>query len=292
MIHLLYCPFTGLGIFSGFRGNAWLRERIKIFKQFVVPSLHAQTSQNFTLWVSWRKEEKSNYLVKELYTYLCNEFPNRVVFTYAGVCFWDDKYPDEIAHQRLSLSLHQSMTELFPFVGNEEEVIMTIQPSDDCYYSGMVEEVQKILKDTQACGYTKGYITNYGTKEVREYNPETNPPFFSIKFNKDVFVDPHKHIKYTGPYKSHEYVPDFLEYKRIDKRGFLVGTHGHNISTHFNIPYAGDKTEIQGFPSFELAKPAKIRYTLRKRLMRHLPHRVQRKLRYWFGELLLNKLLW
>ena len=34
--HLIYCPFTGLGLYNGFRGNRWLKNRIKIFKEFVV----------------------------------------------------------------------------------------------------------------------------------------------------------------------------------------------------------------------------------------------------------------
>ena len=72
--HLLYVPFTGLGLYNGFRGNKWLKKRIQIFKQFVVPSLHAQINQNFIIWISWRPEEKNNHIVKEFYQYLRTEF--------------------------------------------------------------------------------------------------------------------------------------------------------------------------------------------------------------------------
>ena len=97
--HFLYCPFTGLGLYGGHRGNRWLRNRIKIFKQFVVPSLLAQTNQNFVIWISWRFEDRGDPLVRELYEWLSLRFmmpdmKSRVVFTYAGVCFWDDKYSD------------------------------------------------------------------------------------------------------------------------------------------------------------------------------------------------------
>ena len=291
--HLVYIPFTGLGLYNGFRGNQWLRNRIKVFEQFVVPSLQAQTTQNFTIWVSWRRKERSNKQVQSLYHRLVNIFgPLRVVFTYNGVCFWDDKYENAIAHERLITSLHNTIPELVDYIGDVHEVLMTIQPSDDCYYEGAFEQIQRYLKDPEldAVGYKHGYITDYKTKEVREYNPKTNPPFFTIKFKKETFIDPFQHMKFTGPYESHEYVGDHLRYKQIDKRGFLVGTHGENISTYFNIPYAGTATELQGFDWYAFTPPIAIRYNLRKRIMRSLPHKMQRKLRYWFGELLLNKL--
>lgn len=288
MKHFLYVPFTGLGLYGGSRGNRWLKDRIKIFKQFVVPSVKAQTNQNFMLWLSWRPEDRRSADIANLYEYLQDHFPNRVVFTFNGVAFWDDKYPDEEAHVRLISALHGSMRELINLVGESKDILMTIQPSDDCYNSGMVEEMQTLLSQTeyQAVGYKHGYIMNYLTGELREYNPKTNPPFFTIKFPKEIFIDPLKHAQYTGPYKSHEYVGEKLRYLQIPSRGFLVGCHGQNISTHFGHPYRGDvipKTMLDKFGILH-AKPIKIYPSLRKRIMTRLPHRVQRKLRYIFGE--------
>src|SRR3990167_5177322 len=68
--HLLYVPFVGLGLYGGYRGARWLRSRIQIFKQFVIPSLQAQTCKDFTLWISWRPEERHNYIVKDFQRYL------------------------------------------------------------------------------------------------------------------------------------------------------------------------------------------------------------------------------
>src|SRR3990167_1085962 len=193
MKHLFYIPFTGLGLYKGFRGNVWLKNRTEVFKHFVVPSLHAQTNQDFKLWVSWRPEERNNKYVQEFYTNLVGEFgQDRVLFTYHGVCFWDDKYSDTEARTRLVTALHHSIADLIDFIGECERVIMTIQPSDDCYHSGMAQEIQTLFRETdyQAIGYSKGYIMNYATKEVKEYNPETNPPFFSIAFPRAIFIDP------------------------------------------------------------------------------------------------------
>lgn len=293
MRHFLYVPFTGLGLYGGARGKRWLKNRIEIFKQFVIPSLQVQTSQNFTIWVSWRREERGNKEVLKLYSYLARIFgPDRVVFTFAGVCFWDDKYPDDEARKRLISSLHNSLGTLINYVGDVKDVLMTIQPSDDCYSIHMVKEMQDIFSNTdyQAVGYTKGYIMNYQTLQLKEYNPKTNPPFFTIKFPKATFIDPFKHMTYTGPYKSHEYVGDKLKYLGIDRRGFIVGTHGENISTHFNNPYAGEPTLIPLAEfGLDLVKPIKISYSFRKHLMKKLPYRVQRKLRYIFGEKLYQK---
>lgn len=299
--HFIYTPFTGLGLFGGHRGNRWLKNRIQIFKQFTVPSLRNQTSQQFTLWVSWRKEERGNKLVLELEQYLKNLFgSNRVVFTYSGLCFYDDKFEDAVAKERLITSLHHTTAELVNHIGDVSDVIYTIQPSDDCYSSGMVEEIQTLFKKTdyQAIGYKHGYIASYQTKEVREYNCKTNPPFYSIKIPKEIFLDPFKHAQYTAlkrdvgkyrkgtPCPSHEYIGDCLNYLQIPRRGFLVGTHGENISTHFNNPYAGEKVEPLTLLDFGIydTPHLKIPYSFRKHLMKKLPFIVQKKLRYIFGE--------
>ena len=161
MTHFLYMPLTGLGLYGGHRGRRWLRNRIKIFKQFVLPSLLAQTNKNFVLWVSVRHEDRYDPLIKDFKIFLDSlggtaedlrsstffhpaEPTFRTVFTYAGVCFWDDKFPDDVAHERLASNVHSSMPELLNIMGESKTILMTIQPSDDCYYSGIVDEVQKI----------------------------------------------------------------------------------------------------------------------------------------------------
>lgn len=298
--HFMYVPFTGLGLYGGFRGNRWLRNRIKVFKSFVVPSLINQTNQNFTLWIGWRPEERGNPHVEELKHWLDNynafhfhtTIKFDVVFTYGGLCFWDDKFEDAVAKERLATNLHLSIRDLVNLVGDVDHVLMTIQPSDDCYHKFAVNTIQQALKNPglDAFGFTKGYICNYATKEISEYNPKTNPPFYTIKFKKSVFLEPQEHIQFA-PIKSHEYVANHLRYGVLDERGFLVGTHGENVSTYYNHPFKGEPVDPATLDFFGIADvPAlNLPLSLRKKFMRMMPYKVQRKLRYWFGELMYNR---
>ena len=292
--HLLYCPFTGLGLYQGFRGNAWLRNRIQIFKQFVLPNLQAQDT-DFTLWISWRPEEKKNPIVKEFQEFLKTTGLS-VVHTFHGVCFWDDKYPPEQAYDRLISALHGSSQDLVNATAGAEWVYMTIQPSDDCYAIGTFRSIQRVFEesDVTAFGFTRGYVMDYRTLRVKEWNPKTNPPFYTIKFPRAVFLNPREHVEYTalkkdsGPYPkgtplpSHEYVGDCLNYGTVEDRGFLVGTHSANISTVFDHPYTGKETGgMLKFFGLQDVGPLTLRQSLRSKLFDRLPYKAKRKLRYW-----------
>lgn len=295
----MYVPFTGLGLYGGFRGERWFRNRLRIFKQFVVPSLKAQTCQDFKLWISFTRDQKGHKLVEELGHFL-EAAELDYIFTYNGICFYDDKHPVEEAKLILMTNLHNTIGELLDDIGEAEKVYMTIQPSDDCFYKESVWEVQRFLQndEIEAVGYKHGYIMNYQTLEISDYNNTTNPPFYTIKFDKEVFIDPLEHCNYTAlkhdvpgyeagtPLPSHEWVKDCLRYKQLDKRGFLVGTHGENISTYYNHPFKGDKVAYRtGFDfGLESVKRLHLDYSSRKEFFNKLPHGVKRKLRYWGGE--------
>lgn len=283
--HFLHVPWTGLGNFQGFRGDRWYRNRIKVFKQFVIPSLVAQTNRNFILWCAFRFQEKSNPLTWEIKSAL-EDAGIKNVFTFSGIAFLDDKYSDDIARSRLLDALHGSMGELINSMGDSETVYFTIQPSDDVYYSRAIESIHSAFRDSnlQAVGFRAGYVCDYKTLEVKEWNPTTNPPFFTIKFDREVFIDPLKHFKYAA-HKSHEDVPTKFRYGIMDGRGYLVGVHGENISTVFNHPFTGqvcyDVLESFGLKDVE---PLKIPTSIRKKVFRRMPFKAQKKLRYWAGE--------
>lgn len=294
-VFLAYVPFTGLGLYGGFRGNRWLRNRIKIFKQFVIPSLINQTDQDFAIWVGWRPEERTNKHVIDLKKWLDKVCPGKAVFTFGGLCFWDDKFSDDIERGRLAEHLHYTMPELFDVLGQADEVIMLIQPSDDLYEKHAIRRMKDAFASDpslQAVTYTHGFHVNYLNKEIHPYIPTTNPPFFAYRMPKDVFTDPHKHMEWTGPYKSHEYIGDKMKLWKIPGPGFMVGSHTENISTHSNHPFIKmdvnfrpeDKDFILGEFGILSAPNLELPKSLRKWVMRKLPHGWQKKFRYLMGE--------
>ncbi len=229
----MYVPFTGLGLRKGYRGDTWLKNRIEIFKRFTLESLLEQTNKNFTLWISWRREDRYNPIVEEFAGFL-EKTPLDVIFTYGGVMFWDDKQENDNLISRFQATLPLLKDE----VGDAEYVFMTIQPSDDMYLPHAVEDIQAWHGTEMAYGYTRGYIMNYATKEIAEYNPTTLPPFYTIRFPAETFLSPVKHFAYIKGYKSHEYVEE-LGIVKNPNRSFVVGTHGENISTTYQHPYKG-----------------------------------------------------
>lgn len=239
--HIFSVPFTGLGRKNGYRGDIWLKNRIAVFKQFVIPSLMHQTKKEFILWCQWRPEEKNNPHVQELWKTLNGLRGLSVIFTFHGICLYDDVHAPEKAVQRLRTSLTYSLPELKEIVGSSKWVYLTCQPSDDLYMSKAVDMIQnQAPRKGKAFGWKKGYIMNYTNRELAEYNPETQPPFATIIFPAKTFLHPIEHLEYIGPYKSHEEVPKYLNFKTLPGRGFIVGTHGNNISTTFNHPYQGN----------------------------------------------------
>jgi len=297
-------PFTGLGLYNGFRGNRWLRNRITVFKQFVIPSLLNQTDRDFLHWIQWRPEERSNPQVIALGKYL-ETIPNyRFMFTFGGAVMYDDKYPHKEAHNRLANSLSDSLAPLLD-LAPEETIIWMMQPSDDCYDREVVASVKAAFSNNPEYGavsFEKGFLANYTTKEVVEYDPATNPPFAAIKFTRKVFFDPAAHLQHIGlkedagpylkgtPLPSHEYLPKCLNTMFFEGRGFLVGTHLDNISTTFDHPYGkrkieGDARDIVLDRFGILTVPAyKPPFSLRRKLFHALPYQVKRKLRYWGGD--------
>lgn len=240
MIHFLYVPFTGLGIRDGYRGDAWLRNRLRVFHQFVLPSILNQSKKEFVLWFSWRPHEEKNPIVREFKEQLDGIRGLSYVFTFGGLCFYDDKLEDKEAREKLYRNLSKTLPQLKPVVGNEKWVYMTIQPSDDLYSSEAVKLIQEQEpKERKAVGWRKGYVMDYSTKDVAFYDPDTIPPFTTFIFPTEMFLDPQKHFDYIGPYESHEYVKDHFDYQELPGRHFCVGTHGANISTTWNHPYKG-----------------------------------------------------
>ena len=233
-LHLMMVPFTGLGEFGGYRSDSWFKHRIIIFKQFTLNGLLKQTDQNFTLWCSFRPEERENPICQELYTYLKEVCTFPVVFTYGGLPFWDDKFPNDNLFERLKIMLPQ----LKETVGDYKWILETIQPSDDTYHKDFVKEVNKQEPAyKRSFLHSNGYVYDMINKRLAEWRPITNPPFYTIVYPRDVFLDPVKRFKYCKEYRSHESAATAFKSVKLADGQYCVGVHKGNISTSWWHPF-------------------------------------------------------
>lgn len=271
IIHLIYIPFTGVGIFGGFRGQQWFIKRIEIFKQYTLKSLLNQTNKNFVVWISFRARERNNPLVQELEVYL-NAINFPFVFTFDGLMYADDRYFPHFKNRlpffkrvvrgcwrskkfnlyamyevlqdknaSLQKRVENSLNVLKPIFARADFVYMTRIDSDDMFHKDTMQEIQETRPQYKAVTIPKGYVYNRITRELSTWDPTTNPPFHTIIFPYDVFFDAEKYVEYLGEYRTHEDVVKLYDHKKIKKRLYCVLTHSWNISTAYSHRFRGMK---------------------------------------------------
>lgn len=194
--HLVITPFTGLGK-PGYRGDDWFKKRIEIFKNNTLKSLQNQTNQFFVHWVTFRPEEQKNTLTQGLFNYLCG-IKWRTIFTFGGIPFWDDKF-NFTEKRALMKRFKDTLPQLKEIVGDAQYVYETILASDDMLHKDVVQSIQnQPFAYKRALIHINGYIRDLGTDQIAEWNPlpEHCPPFYTIMYPADVFLDPVKHYNY------------------------------------------------------------------------------------------------
>lgn len=261
-LHLIMCPFTGLGLYHGYRGDKWFKYRIEIFKKYVLKALLNQTEKDFVLWVCFREEERDNPITKQFYEDL-NKTGLKFIFTFGGIPIWDDKYKDDKLLERLKVILPQ----LEAIYNGEKYIYETCQPSDDFYHRKEVEEIQaQPYKERRILVHERGYVMNKDTQRLADWNPTTiNPPFYTIMYPADVFFDAQKHFDYMKNSKSHEDVLWLFEPVKMPDYRYCVLIHGNQISTSWYHPYREGKynwepsNAIMKEFGIETEKPSAIR---------------------------------
>lgn len=270
-IHIVYSPFTGVGLKNGYRGGEWFRERIEIFKKYTLPSLLNQSNKNFIHWMSFRSQERNHPLVKELADYL-SKLPYSFIMTFDGLMYHDDKFGlknlpmnaarvirDWKRNKRVKLSelkelindknktLPQRLQSSLSVVKSALEgkqfdmIYLTRIDTDDMLHREALAEMQGIESFEGSLVYRDGYIYNDLTKELAEWRPLTNPPFHTIMFLKEVFFDPRKHLEYMKGFQSHEDIPNLFKYYNLSNGKYCVTVHNprNHISTVWSHPYKG-----------------------------------------------------
>lgn len=269
-LHLIYTPFTGVGLHGGFRGDAWFRHRIEIFKNYTIKSMLNQSNKNFIHWLSFRMEEQYNPLTQELFKYL-KEINYPIIFTFDGLMYWDDKftkYTLKLALRNMMMmiwdcwiykewknpftiwkytwedknrTLLQRLTYVLSnfkkdFTGYDW-VYMTRIDSDDMFHKDAIEMIQQQTPEmNKALIFDKGFIYNVQTGQLADWNPPTNPPFHTIIFHNWDFFDPVKHLAYYKDFHTHEDIQRIFNCDKLDDKKYLVSFHGKHISTGWDSP--------------------------------------------------------
>jgi len=225
-------PFTGLGLMNGYRGDNWFRRRIELFHKYTLQSLLKQTEQDFVIWLQFRPEEKDNPLIKTI------KIPHRRIMTFNGICIWDDK--KENSKQALLDSLTALLPELKEIVGKEDVKLINIA-SDDMYSDEVVASVkEQPFKARTALTHQLGYVYSISDR-LAEWNPTTNPPFYTLMYPNEDFLNPEKHYKFLEGFRSHEDIVKVFNPIRMPDRRYCVLVHDTNISTIWEHPFRGQE---------------------------------------------------
>lgn len=229
---IFHIPFTGLGLYNGYRGDEWFKRRIELFHKYTLKSLLKQKEQDFIIWCSFRPEEKYNPLVKTI------EISHKHIFTFGGIPIWDDKKENE--EQGLLGRLKATLPELKEIVGNKNVKLVNVA-SDDMYSEEVVESIkEQPFEEGIVLTHRLGYIYSVEDR-LAEWNPITHPPFHTIMYSNETFLNPQKHYDFIKECKSHELIPEIFKEIRMPDRRYCVLVHNENISTTFEHPFKGQE---------------------------------------------------
>jgi hypothetical protein len=225
-------PFTGLGLFNGYRGDEWFKRRIELFHKYTLKSLLKQTDRDFVIWLQFRPEERYNKIINDII------IPCKHIMTFGGICIWDDRKEKE--GEGLKNRLSVTLPFLKELVGKEDVKLVNIA-SDDMYSEEVIKSVKEHpFEEGTALTHRLGYI--YSTDDrLAEWNPTTHPPFHTIMYKNETFLNPQKHFDFIKEYKSHEFIPEIFKEARMPDRRYMVLVHNANISTQWSHPFRGQE---------------------------------------------------
>jgi len=239
MIHFVYIPFTGLGLFDGFRGQEWFKNRAKIFQETTLKSLLNQSTKDFIVWISFRPQERKNPVTRQIRRIL-EQSGLRFVFTFDGVMMYDDR---GLEHNKdLKERMARSLKVLKPLVGKEKWVYKTDCGSDDMLHKDALKEIQQEEpREKGATYYLNGYIYNYNTGQLADWIRNTSCSKYTVIYPADIFLNAEKHLEYIDGLKSHEYLPLVFDATRLPDGRYCCCVHGYNISTGWNNSFRGEE---------------------------------------------------
>lgn len=234
--HIIQTTFTGRGKPKHQQeSEEWLKRRIVLFKQYTISSLLHQTNKNFIHWISFRdKLDKNNFLIKQLSSFL-KSLDYSFIFTFNGQPYWDDRAPNDTLEERLRKSLKL----IEPFCRNKDYVYLTMLDSDDMFHREVVDEIQNEgFRNKGALIYQKGFVFNDGTEQFADWFCES-PPFYTLMYPQEIFLDASKKLEYDKPFTTHEDIIKHFDYKILSENRYCYLVHEDNKSTGWEHPFRG-----------------------------------------------------
>jgi hypothetical protein len=234
--HIFQIPFTGKGLYQGFRGQAWYDFRAKIFEKYTLQSLINQTNNDFGVWISFRPEEKDNLTTKKIEKMLEKSWLKYVI-TFDGIMMTDDRGTEH--NIDLEKRLAKSLPDIEKLTGDAEYIYETNLDSDDTVYKTFSELVQsKDFKKGGALYEKNGFAYNINDRLVEWHNPESNQNY-TIMFPREDYFNAKKRLEYLHGLKTHEEIPTIFNAECLPDGLYCAIIHGTNISTVWNHPFIG-----------------------------------------------------
>lgn len=232
---IFYVPFTGKRTETGFKGQEWYDWRYKIFKNYTLQSLVAQTDKNFFLWLTFRPEEKTNPTTKKIEKAV-KETGIDYKMTFHGINFIDDMQPER--NKDLEERYAKMIKEIPHF---EEEIYEVMLDSDDMLHKDYVMEIKKKpFKERGAVNLREGYIYDPVNDRLARWTTPTCNQNYMIMFPNNVYYNAKKRLEYLKGLESHEQVPVLFNAEEMVGM-FCSATHGQNMSTVWGHQFMGEE---------------------------------------------------
>ena len=265
--HLILCPFNCVGLGLAAMDPDWWPKRVQIFRQTCLASLANQTNKDFTVWLAFA--EDTNRAQARALELLVEAEGLRVRSTFCGLPYHDDKFDGGLRNRVMNAArvvrtcwrrksargglkalrrmfadvngtLPGRVERMLCVVEGAEKVLLTRLDSDDCLREDAVAKIQSTDFD-EALMMGNGYLYGVPSGKLAKLEPETCPPFFTLRMDGETFSNPLKFRAFWGDYRSHEDAPRVWGPHYLENGFYCVTTHDPklHISGQWQHPFRG-----------------------------------------------------
>ena len=208
--------------------SEWWEKRAKILDEFTMPSLMAQTRQDFTIWGMFLEHDIENaapvFEVMKKYGAHCIIGPNNETL-FEGSDKVRKYYHDTCDY-----------------------LLMVHLDSDDMYARKTIEEMMDVtMIPGRSVYYPRGFLYGVEENKMAFFNAPKNPgPFLAMAFTNASLKDTATWNKYRNYWKLNTYHHQLNKCPKTMKlmsRGFCYMIHGENVITAWDNRHTASKIE-------------------------------------------------